>query len=312
MDKKNKALLVTIVTPDHIIYAQQLFASAHKTGRWQGQYMILCPGISTEDRNWFESRGILVRDYPYICSEEQRLEFERVCKKRIHRIVFERLHLFREEFKQWDTIVYTDTDVIVNAPLVRLSHLKGFWATPDDLFNPLAHQFSEDGIQYIKQKGFRIDARSFCAGFYAFGTELITVDTFKTMLDLFQSITPISRFQDQTILNYFFYEKWKCFSVAYGFMLDSIPGGIYSSPANTISIHFCGISKRPWDPASPYYSLWKNNSELSQTIDFRSPEPITFKDYLNAFVKERSFPLVELRAWVRGMKLSLKLRRSQH
>ena len=91
-----KMLLVAIATANYLSEAKQLFASAHDAGYWQGDYMLLTQGISAEDHLWYENRGILVREYEPVISEE---EWSQSPSSTIYnKIVMERFHLFKEEF----------------------------------------------------------------------------------------------------------------------------------------------------------------------------------------------------------------------
>ena len=131
MDNR-KNLLVTLADKKYILLAKQLFSSVYWNAGWKGDYMLLSHEISEDDLKWFRDKGILVKK----------------CKP-LHEnaifyyppVVLDKFYLFTEEFKKWKNVVFLDADIIVKAPLERLTSIKYLEATRDINFSKLYTQF---------------------------------------------------------------------------------------------------------------------------------------------------------------------------
>ena len=283
----SKLLFVTLATPNYLPMAKQLFASAHNAGYWQGDYMLLTSGITASDREWFESRGIRIKDVPYSVSDATWNTFSYA--KEFHRVVQEKFHLFTPEFQAWDIIVYMDCDIIVLAPLIRLESITGFNATADSLVF-LKYQFTEAGQKALNASGYNGHSIPFCSGMFAFETKLITEDMFATLQRLSDSYLPLATRPDQAVLNLMFHQRWKKLSHSYAFMTRFIQSGCFSSRASSaIAVHLAGPRQKPWDAGSPYHTLWQRNLASAEHTDFKTPLPVTIQTRSEAAYKDIGF-----------------------
>ena len=266
--------------------AKQLFASAHEAGYWQGQYMVLAYGVTAEDRRWFESRGILIKQYDYIMKDEEWSALE--CSKKFHKIVMEKYHLFREEFKQWDTIMYMDCDIIVTGPLIRLTRFTSFGSTLDR--EKFLKKNTSQGLGYetLTRNGYDLNSPMFCTGMFIFSTDIITSNGYNDLLALSKRFVPISFFPDQLVLNLFFYRTWSKLSMAYAFMITLTASVPLCRAKGAIALHFAGHN-RPWQLHAPYHQLWEQNLARAEVINFEIPRVVDWRVQSRAYIKETFF-----------------------
>lgn len=263
-DKKNnkKDLLVTLADANFVEQAKQLFSSAYFNSGWQGDYMLLAGGLSAEDAAWFESKGISVYAPPLLS------DFP-VGVKSYPPIVLSKLYLFTEYFKQWNRIVFLDADIIVRAPLDRLSRLDGFNAPKIETFW-LKDAFAGDRSRLEELRKFcPLRGRPFSTGVMVFNTELIHGNTFKELTELYPKYKDLYQYHDDAILNLYFYKKWKPLPLMY----NTIPSemerlyGLKRDGVMANVIHFPCSPIKPWNPLSPYYEEWLANLKKAEDID---------------------------------------------
>lgn len=282
-----RALLVTIATPGFLDPARQLFASAHDAGRWQGDYMLLAYGITPEDRHWFESRGIAVHEYDYLVSEAEweKLRPPEKPIRHMHRVVMEKCRLFETGFRAWDTVVYMDADMIVTGPITRLAQVSAFSATWD-LCAFLKHNVTDAAI--LTAHGYDPESYAFCSGMFAFPTRILLPDTAQQLLALAHNMLPHAYFNDQAILNLYFHKQWRRLSMAYAFLVTAMPHTPLCRPGAALALHFANHA-RPWESASPYHALWRQNLQNADALDFKTPQPLTSALRLKALWREIFF-----------------------
>lgn len=284
---KPKTLFTTIATGNLIPTVKQLFASAHEAGCWQGDYMLLAYGISNEDREWFQSRGIIVKEYDYIVPQQEWADFNdaKNVKRKFHGAVIEKYHLFREEFKQWDVVVYFDVDIIVTGPLFRLENIKRFAATIDVALYLKTQVFDEAGYRLLKEDNYDPDYYVFNSGVFAFNTKIISSDTYDELVELNRRYLAVCLNPDQLILNLYYYKNWQLISWAYDHILTLLGPSPFCRPSGALALHFAGRN-RPWEQTSPYNSLWHENLRKAEVLNYKTAKKITNSLRLKAFMKE--------------------------
>jgi lipopolysaccharide biosynthesis glycosyltransferase len=262
-----KSLLVTLADRQYFQAAKQLIASAYFNARWDGDYMILSYDLSKKQSQWFKDRNIIVKSCPPVFSHSRLRKLYTESPR--HRpfkhlsVAINKLHLFKPEFKNWENIIYIDTDVIIQKPLNLISNVRGFWATQDTW--PLHRHFTDDNpkvFQELSQK-YDLNGQAFSSGLMAFNTDIIKEATFQEIKKMYVKYNSLRKFSDQSVLNLFFYKKWKKLA------------GPYNSPEPLISpnfknqvivIHFMSKDK-PWYPNSPFYLDWKYNLKKSSNMN---------------------------------------------
>jgi lipopolysaccharide biosynthesis glycosyltransferase len=263
-----EAVLVTLSSKDHLEYAKQLFASAYFNGGWNGDYLLLACAVPPKDLLWFKNRGILIKE-----CEPISLEFSRCWREKEAPFRLAKLNLFTPFFKQWEHVIYLDTDIIVRASFHDLVRIRNFAACLD--FKPYAYLGRQIAHWGDLSGKYDFYCPTFNSGVMTFDTKLITDELFSVLLNLGEKYRNIYNFADQPVLNLYFYKKWKKISTSYNsypdhFLFYGIPRKWFEG----IILHL--IHYRPWDPRSPYYAEWLGNYSKAELMDVRVPN-IRFK-----------------------------------
>jgi len=262
MDSNKKNLLVTIADQNFIDQAKQLFSSVYFNAGWQGDYLLLACGISDEDLAWFKNKGILVYSQPFLGNSLLGI-------KNYPPIVLSKFYLFQEYFKKWQKIIYLDADILVYASLDRLQELAGFNASQINTFR-LRDEFI-DNRQKTKEirKKYCLWRRPFSTGVLVFDSNLISEKTFEELMELYCQSKDICQYQEESVLNLFFYKKWKKLSLMY----NTIPAelnnyyGVSKSKILAFIVHFPCVKIKPWNSESPYYKEWLDNLNWAEEIN---------------------------------------------
>lgn len=265
MDKNKKNLIITLTDENFVNQAKQLFSSVYLNSGWEGEYMLLTNNLSLEDTLWFESRGILVYDQPLLTSRP-------LGAKAYPPILLSKFYFFKEDFKKWNKIIFLDADIIVKASLNRLLKLKSFNA-PLAAGLRLKDEFINKSDN-LKKLGEEYDLKrvAFNSGVFVFDTSIIKRETFNDLILFYEKYKNISEFGDESILNLFFYKKWKLLPIIY----NSTPHymkkyfGINKNKLLAIIIHFVCAKIKPWNPKSTYYEEWSHNFKKADKIDLNS------------------------------------------
>ncbi len=272
-----KSLLVTLADKNYLDQAKQLFSSVYFNAGWQGDYMLLAHEIPEEDLAWFREKGILVKE----------------CEPLFHGklvsgypvTILDKFYLFTPEFKKWDNIVFLDADIIVRYPLDKLAKVRGFNAALDVNKIKLKHQFNyyiPNNLLYKNiTKKYKINIRSFNVGVMAFSSDIINENTFNELKELLNSYEKISLYTEQTLLNLYFYKKWKKLSFVYNFYVTiweewsnhyRLNKKIIDSPI----LHFIGSGK-PWVKNNLLYAEWKENLDKANLINLKKRNTTNLK-----------------------------------
>ncbi len=270
---KCPALLAVVATPNYLPYAKQVLAGAHRVGKWPGDYLLIAPGISAEDRVWFESRGILVREYTPLIDEAVWRNLP--CAASWHRSALDRLNLFRQEYRRWSTVVYLDCDVMVTGPLHRLASATGLRAARD-MAPYLKWQFRPEARYALTARGLNPLLPAFCSGVLVFSTALIRNETFADLVRGCLGDLPVACYADQAGLNVFFARRWRGLPSAYGRSGGTFPLLVHLAGGSL------GKSLPPWAKGSPYRAEWERNVAAAEAIDFRIPVPLRHRDHWRA------------------------------
>ncbi len=262
-----KSLLVTLADKNYLDQAKQLFSSVYFNAGWQGDYMLLAHEIPEEDLAWFREKGILVKE----------------CEPLFHGklvsgypvTILDKFYLFTPEFKKWDNIVFLDADIIVRYPLDKLAKVRGFNAVLDLGGYILDYQFdfNSKNSQLFKNtaKKYKMKTPAFNVGVMAFSSDIINENTFNELKELLNSYEKISLYTEQTLLNLYFYKKWKRLNFIYNLYYIEMIRHYYQAPSNIYGpiIHFCAEEK-PWLEKNPFFNEWKNNLIKAEYINLKN------------------------------------------
>lgn len=278
--KPLKTLFVTLATRDYVEQAKQVFSSAYFKGGWRGDFMLLGVGLTQEDTGWFVRKGIIVKPCDLIM-EDGCSYFTAVCSAKYL--------LFKEEFKQWDSVVFSDVDVIIEGSLDDLAGRKGFSACSLSYFAPFFALLMNRGminenlnqglaqkIQSLK-KVISMYRRAFCTGVFAFSTDVIRKETYGDMVNLYRAYNDCTMYVDMLVLNIHFSGQWNKMSPIYNVFFDTIQERhpVLKRRPRGIVFHFPSADKKdkPWSLEHPYYSEWSENLRKADLIDLEVRQP---------------------------------------
>ncbi len=257
--KKN--LLVTLADSKYIPQAKQFFSSVYFNADWKGDCLLLSHDLVASEINWFRERGIFVHECKPIASGMLGEENEYPA------VVTSELHLFKQEFKKWRTVVFLDSDIIVRKNLNVLSDVKKFGAVED--IGTVAEQFYNNGTELFSKlkKQYDLTKPSLNSGVIAFNTDIIQEGTFSKLRGLFLMYVGICKYPEQSILNLFF-RNWEKFPKEYNMCINL--GWDRPNPKDAAVLHFAGgkSEDKPWHPQNPFFKEWKNNLARADSIQF--------------------------------------------
>lgn len=277
--QRKKHVLVTLATRDYIDMAKQLFSSAYFNGGWDGDFLLLAYDIPDEDLSWFRERDIVVKHTPPLYEGSP---------GGMHSCLASKFYMFTPYFKQWQTVIYSDLDVIVKETLGQLKEVKGFWTVED--WSPTLHdQIVDDNeiaqrnldrqrcrelIQKVEER-YDLSRRPFCAGFLAFSTDIITDDMFSELKEAMDEYHMISKHGDQLSCNLYFYDVWKKLSPTFNVLVSQMtPAHTLNAPPHTrwgvaedLNVYVLHIfNPKPWEERSAYYWEWLMNLQRADQI----------------------------------------------
>lgn len=268
--KKN--LLVTLANPAYLNAAKQLFASVYLNAGWTGDYLLLAQDLDPRDLNWFRSRGILVYVCQAITSSTFALAGQNDC-------TYSKFHLFKEDFKQWQTVIFLDADIIVRSSLDSLIYPDGLSVAGhyrlSEQFKSARTLAPKDKISFQQlAKAYSLQASTFNAGVMVFNSDLIKAGDFEKLLKLLDQYKNIQLRQDQTILNLFFYQNFNTLPDYYNSWPDYLIKVLKIKPQDIEApiLHFMSNHK-PWLSTSPFYQEWLANLKQAEQIDFTTHKP---------------------------------------
>ena len=283
-------LVVTLANKQYVEQAKQVFSSLYFNATWDGDYMLLAYQVPKQELTWFLERGILIKECEEVFAPDELKELykqkEIVAKEKfeeMHSLVYvgaviNKFHLFTKEFKKWGRIIFIDADMTARASLQRLTQVNGLWAVRD-MFGPKLKQHFSHGDNMLLQKlklAFNLNEPAFNDGFFAFSTDIIKEETYFELKELFKKYYPITRCVEQSILNLFFYQRWKKLPPIYNVVTK-----IFSENPGTIITHYAG-SNKPQKIGPLFYPAWKDLLEKSEGIqDVNAPNgnPKKFSAY---------------------------------
>ncbi len=242
-----KKLVVTIANKDFLNQAKQLFSSVYWNSNWNGDYMLISQGIPEEDLRWFREKDILVREID--------IYKDVVMGSNYNPIILCKIEIFKEYFKKWEKIIYLDCDIIVTSSLNNLLKINTFGAVKDLI--SIEENIDKDIIpneEYKQlQKKYKLNKRCFNSGVFVFDTKIIKNNTFKELYSYIEKKINYIKFEDQFILNIFFYNKWNHLPDKYNVYVSKIKK-LKKLPSDTI-LHF--VTNRPNEPR-----IWQNNNQF--------------------------------------------------
>lgn len=262
-----KDVIVTLADSNYLQQAKQLFSSVYWNAGWKGDYLLLAHDVPDEELKWFKEKGILT----FNCAPL----FDDLIGMGYNPVILDKLYLFSTYFKQWKTIVYLDSDVIIKGSLNKILNVKKFSAA--DATIKLGNQFYNSNVLFdeIKIK-YNLKVKSFNTGIFVFPTILIKENTFEELINLFKRYRKIAKCNEETILNLYFYKNWLLLPGVYNYFVSvQMAEDRKFKRMKAIVYHFLKVighdEYRPWHCENFYYKEWNKNLENAEKIDLSKP-----------------------------------------
>jgi len=288
-----KNILVTLADKNYLKQAKQLFSSAYFNAAWKGDMMLLTNDISNEEALWFIKRNILIKRYESLCDYP-------IGYLKKSSVLTGKFFLFQEYFKNWERVIFLDSDIIVRSPIDFLLKIKGFGAVKDVDSHPLRLQFTKE--EFLDAKGrellreleskYFLEKPSFNSGVMVFTTDIINRDSFDKIKSIFEKYHVIHQVGDQPTLNLYFYNKWEKMPIVFNIYASRIGisyGKIKPKRLNGIIMHIFGRGDdKPWSENNPFYNEWVSSFKKADNIFFEgvergAPRWSVFKIYFYSF-----------------------------
>ena len=246
-------VLAVVANKRYLNPAKSLFFGAYNTGQWE-EDMAFVPftDVTDEEATWFETRGISVQRFDAPTDTSQLTEAQAA--------QFHKLNLFRTNFKKWKRVVYLDCDILLLRNMQSLAALETsgkLMVDGEDWPTGLASQFSPTQapalFEELEKEVVDISVPNFNTSSMIFDTELITDDTYASLVKLLHKYQPILKNGDQPVINLHFYDRWK--------QLPPDTLGFFQAPnaASSIGLHFCNWNA-PWAlDGTNIQSIWQEN-----------------------------------------------------
>ena len=269
-----KSVFVTVCNDRDIPSAKQLFAAAATHGCWTGDYCLICRDLKDDDIRWFRNRGVLVMPVEPIIPEDIWASHRR--GNPIPQVALLKLYMFSEEFRQWDSVVYMDTDILIRGSIEHLAGIDSFSAVPDN--SPrIKDQYLKQKVNGLPLGKKTLRMKAFNAGVLAFPTAAIPTTAFEELKEITKETLKEAFNSDQTFLNVYFAGRWKRLPAEYN-ALAAIYGRLGTKRDNRILhgarvVHYAGVRK-PSVPNNPGNTEWRNNLRTADSAkSFSTLEP---------------------------------------
>jgi lipopolysaccharide biosynthesis glycosyltransferase len=247
-----KDLIAIFANKKHFVHVKQLISNIYWYCGWEGDYMLLTP--DPEDTDWFRKRGIFVkRAFPAL-DVWQRKE----------RMYSAKLHLFTEDMRRWEKIVYLDSDILIKEPFPELLDVECFNAITGPVWATFSCRYMGEDFW----KKFSPDYPAFNGGVWSFNTKVIEKDTFRTIQKLCRTYRPnyYCGGAIECTLSLFFYDRTKFLPQRYNCCLPFIQYNRRQAFEEAVILHFAG-SKKCWDKDSVFLTWYQRNLMKADAIE---------------------------------------------
>ncbi len=268
-----KSLVVTLADRNYVNQVKQLFSSLYFNAGWDGDCMLLSDNIPQEKLTWFKERGIIVKECEPFYKENVGVN---------GKVVFSKLHLFSEEYKKWDHIIYLDGDILIRDSIEDLTKVEEFSAVRiiNDVRTRFIGQFWKYDSIWLKKLKQRFDLSrpAFNSGVMAFPTSIIKKDTIKEFKDIIEEYKEIICISEETVLNIYFYDRWKELPAVYNICPNWERGFRKCKPEelkgiilHCYSTFFLFHDRRMWGKSNAMCAEWEANLAKADQVNFRKP-----------------------------------------
>lgn len=194
-------ILVQVADKNYLNHSKSLFMNASIAGKWDGDFCLIANNIDDQDLKEIKKAGI------------------HVVHKNIINPYYAKFYLFEEYFKNWDTVLYLDCDIMILDDINKIQIPKSAELIMEE--EPFfIHQYfcqnwdaSVADIELNKLRlNHNIDQTGFNSGVMYFNTDIINKNTLNELLSLKESLQHINNHTnpnggDQPILNLHFLQN---------------------------------------------------------------------------------------------------------
>lgn len=256
-----KDVLITLADKGYLEQAKQLFYSAVAKGGWQGDMLLLAYEVSDADVAWFADRGIIIFHCP-----KWDVRGGSNGTYTWPPVVWHKMHIWKPYFKQWKTIVFFDSDIIIRASIRALAEVDRFSAVrcdtriSDECVNPVNAFLTGMDWRLLREIDQKYDLKrnGFNSGLIAFPSSLIEDGMFEKVLEVQRTYSHMFLIPEQVTFNLLI-RDWKPLPNAYSIYPINVASYTHMRPEDIqgIAIHF--ILENPWIKGHPFYKEWKES-----------------------------------------------------
>ncbi|MCB9358784.1 hypothetical protein H6503_02540 [Candidatus Woesearchaeota archaeon] len=260
-----KAAIVTLADRKYVRAAKALFSSIFQNSGWKGDYILMSESIPDDRLDAFKKKGIKI--YQCKCPYHKRWYYW-------PKTIFNKFLLFDDYFKQWDIIIFLDSDMIVNGTLDHLL-ATDYFAAVSDFDHPISHQCIHRNRPEYKElkKKYDMTKMSFNVGAMVINNKSISNKAKKELLGMFDKFKKVAFFPEQLIFNLYFYNKWKKLSFSYNYPLVTSPSIRLSFKPQFIpdaTVYHLLTTPKPWIKGGMHNTMWKKYFNLFDEIDLKN------------------------------------------
>lgn len=298
----------------HLEKTKQVFYSSYKYGNWTGDYILLAHEITDESKlTWFTSRNIRV-------IHTRHSNIYGVSRENSVAVYYAKLQLFHPSLRDYRTIIYLDTDMIVRKDLSGLLHYDRFAAADDCFRYPLRHQFNLPENKELKQnpKKYR-DILNKLSPYNlnkpAFNAGMMVIDAFNNTQERYDEIVQLARelgkysvLGDQGVLNCYFQNSRKRIPYVYNDFYQSDDfnrQGLISrkNDEDAVILHLT-YPVKPWHPDSDYREEWEKYTraadELFDNVTPCGIKPAKIRVWLTDFINRYNILKVRVKLKIKS------------
>lgn len=271
-----KNAIAVLSDEGHLEKTKQLIYSSFKFGNWKGDYILLAHEIADNSKlKWFTSRNIKVVHTKHLHIPGQN-------PTNPVAVYYAKLQLFHPSLKNYRTIIYLDTDMIVRKDLGDLLSYDSFAAADDCFRYPLRHQFDlpkkheaekypEKYRELLKKlEPYDFNKPAFNAGMMVIDSYRNTLERYDAIMKLVADLGKFSVLGDQGILNCYFQNTRKRIPYVYNdfFQSDDFNRrGLISrkNDSAAVILHLT-YPVKPWHPESEYHEEWKEYTRAADDL----------------------------------------------
>ncbi|MEK6889062.1 MAG: glycosyltransferase [Nanoarchaeota archaeon] len=262
------SVLVTLADIKNIDQAKQLFAGAHFSGGWKGDYLLLSYKIPEKELEEFRKKGIYIKNCKPLFG----------LKSPHPNIVSSKLYIFKENMKRWKNVLFLDSDILVKADLDKLSKVHDFNVVSSYQDRNLNHKMvklvgrvekNERNLQKEIASNYDLEKRGFNAGVIALSTNIINKNTFKDIIAFQKKYGSVIK-TEEGVLGLYFQKITHYLPKPYNMHIPSAieDMGLKIGKIKGINLHFVGSPEiKPWKPKSLHHKQWKNNLKKFNKLD---------------------------------------------